>query len=92
MESIQTTPWNIVWFSVLCFSGSFLVFRVKDGIGWWLTAAFFVIPFGCWFAKTNLFVGIGVFIVNSIVSLLLLCWLEDRAARKPTHRNPKRKQ
>jgi membrane protein implicated in regulation of membrane protease activity len=86
------SPWNIVWFSVVCFSASFLVFRIKEGIGIWLTAAFFVIPFGCWFAKINLVVGIGVFIVSSIVSLLLLCWLEDRAARKPTDRDPKTKQ
>ncbi len=92
MASLNTTPWNIVLFSVFCFSASFLIYRLKDGLHMWLTAAFFVIPIGCWFAKINLLVAIGVFIATSIVSLFLVIWLADRAERKSADQDPKRKQ
>jgi len=95
MASLNTTPWNIILFSIFCFSASLLIYRLKDGLHMWLTAAFFVILIGCWLAKINLLVAIGVFIASSIVSLFLFGWLADRAdraARKSTDQDPKRKQ
>jgi hypothetical protein len=92
MASLNTTPWNIVLFAVFCFSASFLIYRVKDGLHMWLTAAFFVIPLGCWFARINLLLAIGLFVASSVVSLFLFLWLADWAARKAADEDPKRKR
>ena len=78
MESLNTAPWNVIVFSVLCFSASFLLYWMKDGLHLWLAAGFLVIPVGAWLAKINLLVAIAVFIASSIVSLLLFAWLADR--------------
>jgi hypothetical protein len=95
MASLNTTPWNILLFSVFCFSASFLIYRVKDGLHLWLAAAFVIIPLGCWLAKINPLVAIGDFIASSIASLFLSLWLADRvdrASRKSPNQDPKSKQ
>lgn len=68
---LLTTPWNIILYSALCFSASFLLLRVRDGLFLWLAAAGIVIPVGSHFAQLTTLLALGGFVAGSGASLFL---------------------